>query len=109
MFGKQNTTTNDSIYKLDHLAQTGENYVLDTTNGDVHYYYDNHANRTQIGNNTTVRMERIDDNRFRIKDTSNNLYRLAGISGAPRFYGVFTSPFKNTIFVKITTSLTANI
>ena len=100
MFGKQNTTTNDSIYKLDHLAKTGEDYTLDTTNGDIHYYYDNTANRTQIGNNTTVRMERIDDNRFRIKDTSNNLYRLAGVTGAPRFFGTFTSPYKNTIFVK---------
>ena len=100
MFGKQNTTTNDSIYKADHLAQTGENYTLDNTNGDIHYYYDSAANRTQLGNGTVVRMERIDDNRFRIKDQSNNLYRLAGVTGAPRFYGVFTSPYKNTIFVK---------
>ena len=100
MFGKQNTTTNDTIYKLNHLASTGEDYTYDNTNGDVHYYYDGAANRTTISNGATIRMEKVDDNRLRLKDTGNNLYRLAGVVGAPTFSGTFTSPFKNTFFVK---------
>ena len=99
MFGKQNTTTNDSIYKENHLAETGHTYTLDTTSGDIHYYTGSNATRNQLGNGTSITTEKIDANRVRLKDTSNNVYRLAAVTGAPTLSGTFTSPFKNSIFV----------
>ena len=99
MMGKQNTTTNDSIFKLNHQAESGHNYTLDNTNGDIHYYTGTTAARTQYTQGAVLETEKIDDNRLRLKD-GGNVVRLAAVTGSPSLSGVFTSPFKNTVYVE---------
>jgi len=100
MFGKDNTTTNDSIWKTDHLAETNQVYTLDNSAGDIHIYTGTNAARSTLGNGTQINVEKIDANRIRLRDTGSSLYRLAGVTGAPSMSGTFTSPFKNSVYVK---------
>ena len=95
MMGKQNTTTNDTIYAANHNASTGEQYVLATNSGNIHYYYDSNANRTTINNGTNITVEKIDDNRLRLSG-----YRLAGVTDNPTLTATIMDPERNSIYVE---------
>ena len=95
---KRNTSTNDSFYKQNHGFQTNDNVTLGTT-GAVHYYYNNAGDRTTTTSGTYY-IERINNDRFRIKtSTGASPLRLAGATGVTTFTAVLTNPTRNSIYI----------
>ena len=99
MLAKRNTSTNDSFYAQDHGLQTNT-VATQGGSGNIHYYYDDHGNRSNYSGANTWYIDRIDANRFRIKTSSGaSPLRLAGIDGTIQFTAVITNPFKDSIYI----------
>ena len=97
---KRNTSTNDSFYFANHGFTNNQSTTMSfPSGGEVHYYYDWYGNRTNT-NGGTWYIDRIDNNRFRIKSsTGANPMRLAGVTGQMRLTAVLDNPLKNSIYI----------
>ena len=99
MLAKRNTSTNDSFYSANHGLTTNAT-ATQTGSGTIHYYYNNHGNRSTYSSGSTWYIDRIDDNRFRIKtSTGASPLRLAGVSGDVDFQAIVNNPYANSIYI----------
>ena len=97
---KRNQSTNDSFFHANHGFSNNQSMTLSMPQGgEIHYYYDWHGNRTTT-NSGTWYIDRIDNNRFRIKSSPGaSPLRLAGANGQVRFTAVLDNPLKNSIYI----------
>lgn len=101
MLVKRNTSTNDSFYKVDHNAFTNDAYTLTIGGGgQVSYWSGPYGSTTTISSGSTVYIDRIDANRFRIKSsTGASPYRLRHATGTITFSATLANPYKNSIYI----------
>ena len=101
MLIKRNTSTNDSFYKANHGLQTNDTVQVTTTGSGIRYWT-NYASSSYLTNGTTVYVDRIDANRFRIKSsTGASPYRIAGVDGSQpiEFTAIVVNPTKNSFYI----------
>jgi len=101
MLLKKNTSTNDSFYAENHQFQTNDLVDVVTTGAGI-YYWSSATARSTLGNGSQVYIERIDNNRFRIKSsTGASPYRIAGVDGTATisFEAIVTNPTKNSFYI----------
>jgi len=100
MLVNNNTTTNDSFFKTVHNMSTNEAYTLTTVGGNVSYWSDNATSSANIASGSTVYIDKIDANRFRIKPgPASSPYRLRAATGTITFSAVVTNPTKNSVYI----------
>jgi hypothetical protein len=101
MLCKENISTNDSFYAVDHNLQTNYPLTLTVNSGNGIRYWSDLLNATStLNNGASVFAERVDQNRFRIKtSTSGSIYRIAAADGSYTFTSTVTNPFKNSIYI----------
>jgi hypothetical protein len=97
---KRNTTTNDSFYAENHEFVTNNAATLTTTDGNVTFWSDVFSAFSNITSGSTVYIDRIDNNRFRIKaSTGSAPYRLRSATGTVSFSATVPNPTKNSVYI----------
>ena len=100
-FVKRNTSTNDSFYKENHGFPNNQNVTLSIADGGtIRYFYDSYMNQSNYSSGTFY-IDRIDDNRFRIKtSTGASPVRLRYATGNITFTGVIANPSRYSFYIK---------
>ena len=100
-FVKRNTSTNDSFYKENHGFPNNQNVTLSIADGGtIRYFYDSYMNQSNYSSGTFY-IDRIDDNRFRIKtSTGASPIRLRYATGNITFTGVIANPSRYSFYIK---------
>ena len=98
---KRNTSTNDSFYKESHGFPNNQNVTLSIADGGtIRYFYDQNMNQNNYSSGTFY-IDRIDDNRFRIKtSTGASPIRLRYATGNITFTGVINNPARYSFYIK---------
>ena len=101
MLCKNNTSTNDSFYSDNHGFSTNDFVTLTVLNGNgIRYWNDQYSSTGTYTTGAQFYVERLDENRFRIKTSQNaSPVRIAAADGTYRFDGVVTNIFKNSWYI----------
>ena len=100
MLAKRNTSTNDSFYSAMHGWSTNDAPVLTSTGGGITFWSDVYGAVGTISSGSTVYIEKIDDNRFRIKSSTGAVaYRIRSATGTASFSATVANPTKNSIYI----------
>lgn len=110
MLLKRNTSTNDSFFSTNHGFSTNNAVTIvitgtgtsGTDNGVpfVRYWSNLTGGFTNISSGTTVYIDKIDNNRFRIKSSTGSApFRLKSATGTINFTTTIGNPTKNSIFI----------
>ena len=97
---KKNTSTNDSFYKASHGFPHNQQITLSITNsGTIRYFYDQYHNQSNYSSGTFY-VDRIDDNRFRIKEsTGSTPLKLRYATGTITFTGQRNNTTKYSFYI----------
>ena len=99
MFVQNRTNDDDTFYVEDHGAVTNDQIDMTRLTGSDPRYYSNNDNIATLTMPATVYVERVDNNRFRIKpSTGSSPYRLIDARGTYGMTGVFQNPNRNTFY-----------
>ena len=99
MLVNDRTSDNDTFYVEDHGATTNDQVTITKTAGNDPRYYSSSSSISTISLPKTVYVERVDDNRFRIKEyTWSSAYRLIDARGTYGMTGIFQNPQRNTLY-----------
>ena len=99
MFVQNRTNDDDTFYVEDHGAVTNDQIDMTRLTGSDPRYYSNNDNIATLNMPATVYVERVDNNRFRIKpSTGSSPYRLIDARGTYGMTGVFQNPNRNTFY-----------
>lgn len=95
----------NSFYAADHGLNTNDSVLYQVVSGESLRHKDttgfSNNQTTQLSDNTTVYVEKVDDNRFRIKTSVNGqALRMMEANGQYRFTGTVNNFKKNSIFVE---------
>jgi len=98
---KRNTSTNDSFYYEGHGFPENQQVSLNITNGGtIRYFYDVYMNQSNY-NSGTFYINRIDNNRFRIKtSTGSSPVRLRYATGTITFTGIITNTTAYSFYIQ---------
>ena len=98
---KRNTSTNDSFYFANHGFPENQAVSLSIADGGtIRYFYDVYMNQSNY-NSGTFYINRIDDNRFRIKtSTGSSPVRLRYATGNITFTGVITNTTAYSFYIQ---------
>ena len=100
-FVKRNTSTNDSFYKTNHGFPNNQQVSLSIADGGtIRYFYDANMNQGNYSSGTFY-IDRIDDNRFRIKtSTGASPVRLRYATGNITFSGTITNQTRYSFYIQ---------
>ena len=99
MLVQDRTSDNDTFYVPDHGAVTNDQINMTRTAGNDPRYYSNNDNIATLTLPATVYVEKVDNNRFRIKSsTGASPYRLLDAQGTYGMTGIFQNPLRNTFY-----------
>lgn len=89
----------DTFYVENHGAETNDQIAMTKTAGANPRYYSSETNITEINLPQTVYVEKVDNNRFRIKEsTGSSPYRLIDAIGTYGMTGIFGNPTRDSIY-----------
>ena len=99
MLVQDRSSDDDTFYVEGHGAVTNDQVQITKTAGNDPRYYYNNDGITTLSLPATVYVERVDDNRFRIKaSTGSSPYRLIDAVGTYGMTGIFQNPTRDTIY-----------
>jgi len=98
---KRNTSTNDSFYAVNHGFENNMQVTLSVTNGGEIRWFDNSYGSTSGTTSGTWYIDRIDNNRFRMKQqTWESPKKLRYATGTIGFTGTRTNSTRYSVFIK---------
>jgi hypothetical protein len=97
----RNTSTNDTFYSLDHRFVTNNQVSITVDSGsDIRFWSDQDGGTGTLTTGSSVFIETVDANRFRIKSSTNSSeYRLREANGVYTFSGTFINPTRNSVYI----------
>ena len=99
MLVQDRSNDDDTFYVENHGAVTNDQIVITKTAGNDPRYYNGDNDITTLSLPATVYAEKVDDNRFRIKEqTWTSPYRLIDAIGTYGMTGIFANPMRNSIY-----------
>ncbi len=99
MLVQDRSNDDDTFYVENHGAVTNDSVQITKTSGSDPRYYSSSSNIATLSLPRTVYVDRVDDNRFRIKEyTWSSPYRLIDARGTYGMTGIFQNPTKNTYY-----------
>ena len=89
----------DTFYVENHGAETNDQIAMTKTAGADPRYYGSETNISNLTLPATVYVEKVDNNRFRIKSsTGSSPYRLIDAIGTYGMTGIFGNPTRDSIY-----------
>ncbi len=99
MMVQDRSNDDDTFYVPDHGATTNDQVAMTRTSGSDPRYYTSETGISTLTMPATVYVERVDNNRFRIKpSTGSSPYRLMDAQGQYGMTGIFLNPNRNSFF-----------
>ena len=99
MLVQDRSNDDDTFYAESHGAVTNDSVTITKVSGADPRYYSNESNIATLTLPATVYVERVDDNRFRIKSsTGSSPYRLIDARGVYGMTGTFANPLRNSFY-----------
>jgi len=99
MLVQDRSTDDDTFYVENHGAVTNDQINMTRISGADPRYYSNNDNIASLSLPATVYVEKVDNNRFRIKSsTGSSPYRLIDAQGTYGMTGIFANPLRNSFY-----------
>ena len=99
MLVQDRSNDDDTFYVPNHGAVTNDQVTITKTAGSDPRYYSNESSISDLTLPATVYVEKVDNNRFRIKSsTGSSPYRLIDARGTYGMTGIFANPTRNSIY-----------